>query len=425
MASSGSSMAKILPKPAKGSNLYVVNANNPTTTVASQMSVVSRVVPTSVLSPTSNLSLSTSSVSVLGSRTVTTGSGNRINLNATAVARCVNSPTLLPVSSGSSAQHSGNSGTAVLVHQAGRTMTTTSVPSSSSPATSISSSSAVSLSSPLSTVSAIGSGSGKSNVIVVQKGPSGNTTFCRGVSLGTTTKELVGKVLKGKAINPSSMTAITVQRRPANTPTPTVSVCNSTANSKNGSNLNISSSNSQGNVIVLDLSNEQLGSNTILNELLQGSGIYTEAINSNSSSEESVKMVDSTGISPLPDSTEDTQVNTVVESSIPSVLTVPQTRVVTYEEAVELLGASVGENGQIFMGKKANTAGSIKAILPSASTKLTDLEGLEDVEEVPPVEAEVVAGGKDMTEDGLSREKISNVLETVDEECSSTVKTEN
>ncbi|XP_046401738.1 BRCA2-interacting transcriptional repressor EMSY-like isoform X2 [Ischnura elegans] len=401
-SNSGSSMAKILPKPAKGSSLFVVNACGAGTTTASQMSVVSRVVPTSALSPSPNLNLPTSSISVLGTRTVTTGSGNRININATAVARSTTSTPLSTSSSISShlATNTNPGGTAVIMHQTGRAVTAT-VNSSSVPVTSSASSMSAAPTPPSSALS-LGGACGKSNVIVVQKGPSGNTTFCRGVSLGPSTKEFVGKVLKGKT------TAITVQRRPATSNNTSASSINNSVNVKNGPALNVPSSSSQGNVIVLDLSNEQLGSSSILNELLQGSGIIGDSINvpsngmnSSPSSEEGMMAPDHSLESSLsPEVVEEIgpEFCQMAEPISSAGLNISQTRVVTLEEAVEMFGTSVGDNGEILLGKKAGGCDEVQKIVHiSTSMKPNDVRG-QDIVAVPPVEAEGVAKEEDVSE---------------------------
>ncbi|XP_071453765.1 BRCA2-interacting transcriptional repressor EMSY-like isoform X2 [Hetaerina americana] len=384
VANSGGSMAKILPKPTKGSSLYVVNAGSSSTTTASQMSVISRVVPTSVLSPSPNLNLPTSSISVLGTRTITTGSSSRINLNATAVVRSTSSSSSSSsVSSSSSSQLTSNAssgGTAVIMHQTGRAVTAT-VTSCNVP---VSSSSAASSSVPPSSSNAISLGGtcGKSNVIVVQKGPSGNTTFCRGVSLGATTKEFVGKVFKGKTINPS-MTAITVQRRPASSNNTSVSTLNNSLNAKNGTGLNLPASSSQGNVIVLDLSNEQIGSSSLLNELLHSSEHLVEG----TAGAEAVE-----------------EICHVAEPVSSPAMNISQTRVVTLEEAVEMFGTSVGDNGEILLGKKAGGNEEVQKIVHvSTSIKPTDTRSQEIVA-VPPDEAEEIGKELDVQETNKSTE---------------------
>ncbi|XP_067007392.1 BRCA2-interacting transcriptional repressor EMSY isoform X2 [Anabrus simplex] len=107
---------------------------------------------------------------------------------------------------------------------------------------------------------------GKPNVIVVQKGS--GPGFSRGVTLSHSGKEVLGKVIMGKSLSSnlsqSSLSTVALQKSTAQP------------------SLNMPVSSTQGNVIVLDLSQEQLNKNSVLAEILQASGILNDGISSSS-----------------------------------------------------------------------------------------------------------------------------------------------
>lgn len=207
---------------------------------------------------------------------------------------------------------------------------------------------------------------GKPNVIVVQKGST--TGFSRGVTLSHGGKEVVGKVIMSKSLTstnlPSSpLSTVTVQK-----PATVIQPSGSSGSGQQALNLPVSST-QQGNVIVLDLSQEQLSKNSVLAEILQASGILSD---SGSSSSESAVTTTSEAPAKAPSSgwiqmdTESKNVVTEVETNespeeetgmqnlAPPIEAISKTaigemslpvdmaggRVVTLEEAVELLGHS-------------------------------------------------------------------------------------
>ncbi|PNF25978.1 hypothetical protein B7P43_G06364 [Cryptotermes secundus] len=203
---------------------------------------------------------------------------------------------------------------------------------------------------------------GKPNVIVVQKGSASG--FSRGVTLSHGGKEVVGKVIMSKSLTstnlpPSPLTTMTVQK-------PTTVIQPSGSSGGGGQQaLNLPVSSTQGNVIVLDLSQEQLSKNSVLAEILQASGILSDS--GSSSSESAVTTTNETSAKEWiqMDIQEKHAVNEVETSEPHEEETRPQNpaspmetiakapvgemslpvdmaggRVVTLEEAVELLGQS-------------------------------------------------------------------------------------
>ncbi|KAJ9583257.1 hypothetical protein L9F63_022390 [Diploptera punctata] len=157
---------------------------------------------------------------------------------------------------------------------------------------------------------------GKPNVIVVQKG-TGSAAFSRGVSITshTDTREVVGKVIMSKS---NSAPATVVQ--PAS--------------------LSLPVSSAQGNVIVLDLSHEHLAKNSVLAEILQASGILTET--GNTAAPEQPAAKGQTDWVPMEneDKQETNAVTAADNSQKTDVMDTPNSRVVTLEEAVQMLGHS-------------------------------------------------------------------------------------
>ncbi|PSN42864.1 hypothetical protein C0J52_16190 [Blattella germanica] len=159
---------------------------------------------------------------------------------------------------------------------------------------------------------------GKPNVIVVQKGSA--TGFSRGVTLSHGGKEVVGKVIMSKSLTsnmqPSPVSTVSVQK-------PATIVQSSGTSSTNQQTLNL-----PGNVIVLDLS-------TALPEWIQmeseGRSISTDVEMSEVPEEEAGSKSSAHII-------ETSQKTAMGEMALP--MDVPSRRVVTLEEAVELLGHS-------------------------------------------------------------------------------------
>ncbi|XP_021935381.1 BRCA2-interacting transcriptional repressor EMSY isoform X4 [Zootermopsis nevadensis] len=204
---------------------------------------------------------------------------------------------------------------------------------------------------------------GKPNVIVVQKGSA--TGFSRGVTLSHGGKEVVGKVIMSKSLTsanlPSSpLTTVTMQK-PA-------TVIQSSGSSGNGQQaLNLPVSSTQGNVIVLDLSQEQFAKNSVLAEILQASGILSDSGSSSESatismSETPAKAASSEWIqidteekhAPIEVEINEPPKEETAQNSAPPLEAISKApvgemslpvdmaggRVVTLEEAVELLGQS-------------------------------------------------------------------------------------
>ncbi|KAJ4445144.1 hypothetical protein ANN_06945 [Periplaneta americana] len=196
---------------------------------------------------------------------------------------------------------------------------------------------------------------GKPNVIVVQKGSA--TGFSRGVTLSHGGKEVMGKVIMSKSLTSSNLpssplTTVTVQK-----PATVVQPSGSGSSNNSQQTLNLPVSSTQGNVIVLDLSQEQLSKNSVLAEILQASGILSDSGNSSSenasitageasrkaSSSEWIQMEsEEQRVSTELEMAESPEEDSSPQTQIPAIETLDMTggRVVTLEEAVELLGQS-------------------------------------------------------------------------------------